>query len=91
MRTAREGVGTVRTCERSKCWERGFGRGLQFGKDFAEGRPRYAILRDYGGDVAVGSYVEGDVSGADVWGGAYAGCMRDFCRGALFDGNLIAS
>jgi hypothetical protein len=32
----------------------------------------YAVLGDYGGDVAVGGYVEGDVGGADVWCCAHA-------------------
>jgi hypothetical protein len=48
-----------------------------------------SVLGDYGGDVAVGSYVEGYLRGADVWGCAYTGCVRDFRGGAFFDGDLV--
>src|SRR5580704_6602155 len=41
-------------------------------KRIGERRAGYAFLGDYGGDVAVGSHVEGDVGGADVWRRAYA-------------------
>lgn len=60
-------------------------------KSCAERSTGDAIFCDYGSDIAVGSYVEGDVRGADVWGGPYAGCVRDFCWGALFNGDLIAA
>lgn len=59
-------------------------------KSLAEGRVSDAIFCDYGGDVTRGGYVEGDVGGADVWGGADAGGVGDFRRGALFDGDLVA-
>src|SRR5580704_2427726 len=59
------------------------------GKSVAKRSAGYAIFCDYGGDVAVRSYVEGDVCGADVWGGADSGCVCDFCGGAFFDGDLI--
>src|SRR5271156_2197909 len=60
------------------------------GKSVAERSAGDAILGDYGGNVAVGGYVERYVRGADVWGGAYAGGVGDFRGGALFDGDLVA-
>ncbi len=57
---------------------------------WGKGCVRNAVFRDDGGDVAVRGYVEGDVGGADVWGDADAGRVRDFCWGAFFDGDLVA-
>ncbi len=63
----------------------------QSSEGFGVGSAGYAAFGEDGGDVFVGSDVEGRMRGVDVWRDADAFDLGYFVGGTLFDGDVIAA